>query len=159
MPSFFLMIRRPPRSTLFPYTTLFRSVVDIVGPAVRIVVETDHFLHDQNEILGIQNTVLLCIQPVDAQTLVQTVAADRAEVIALEVEKHGVDHLLGILFGRQIARPETLVHFAIGFSLIVRRVFEKRGLEKFILAIISIGKSRLDALLIEAERLEQSGNR
>src|SRR2546429_8553490 len=26
---FFLMIRRPPRSTLFPYTTLFRSV----GPA------------------------------------------------------------------------------------------------------------------------------
>jgi len=22
---FFLMIRRPPRSTLFPYTTLFRS--------------------------------------------------------------------------------------------------------------------------------------
>src|SRR3712207_7828574 len=25
---FFLMIRRPPRSTLFPYTTLFRSKVD-----------------------------------------------------------------------------------------------------------------------------------
>src|SRR3712207_7423473 len=25
---FFLMIRRPPRSTLFPYTTLFRSVYD-----------------------------------------------------------------------------------------------------------------------------------
>src|SRR2546429_9689961 len=28
---FFLMIRRPPRSTLFPYTTLFRSLV--VGAA------------------------------------------------------------------------------------------------------------------------------
>src|ERR1039457_1622426 len=26
---FFLMIRRPPRSTLFPYTTLFRSFYDI----------------------------------------------------------------------------------------------------------------------------------
>src|SRR2546422_5080054 len=26
---FFLMIRRPPRSTLFPYTTLFRSRVDV----------------------------------------------------------------------------------------------------------------------------------
>src|SRR5207253_11281684 len=25
---FFLMIRRPPRSTLFPYTTLFRSLRD-----------------------------------------------------------------------------------------------------------------------------------
>src|SRR3712207_8538022 len=26
---FFLMIRRPPRSTLFPYTTLFRSPADL----------------------------------------------------------------------------------------------------------------------------------
>src|SRR5256885_9265368 len=29
---FFLMIRRPPRSTLFPYTTLFRSLVFGVNP-------------------------------------------------------------------------------------------------------------------------------
>src|SRR5260370_10452856 len=29
---FFLMIRRPPRSTLFPYTTLFRSQPDIQQP-------------------------------------------------------------------------------------------------------------------------------
>src|SRR5258705_5587721 len=28
---FFLMIRRPPRSTLFPYTTLFRSIGAIIG--------------------------------------------------------------------------------------------------------------------------------
>src|SRR2546429_4061323 len=47
---FFLMIRRPPRSTLFPYTTLFRSpelrvfrpyslVVDLAGlpPAVQVL--------------------------------------------------------------------------------------------------------------------------
>src|SRR2546430_3605560 len=30
------MIRRPPRSTLFPYTTLFRSVVAAVGAAVAV---------------------------------------------------------------------------------------------------------------------------
>src|SRR3989442_5798350 len=46
---FFLMIRRPPRSTLFPYTTLFRSVaavvsveiapdrVDVIGVILRVV--------------------------------------------------------------------------------------------------------------------------
>src|SRR5436309_5316216 len=28
---FFLMIRRPPRSTLFPYTTLFRSLPVLAG--------------------------------------------------------------------------------------------------------------------------------
>src|SRR3712207_7942981 len=31
MSLFFLMIRRPPRSTLFPYTTLFRSQPHLVG--------------------------------------------------------------------------------------------------------------------------------
>src|ERR1022692_435777 len=30
---FFLMIRRPPRSTLFPYTTLFRSAFAATGAA------------------------------------------------------------------------------------------------------------------------------
>ena len=32
---FFLMIRRPPRSTLFPYTTLFRSPQELVRPALQ----------------------------------------------------------------------------------------------------------------------------
>src|SRR2546427_8486995 len=32
---FFLMIRRPPRSTLFPYTTLFRSVDVLDCPHAR----------------------------------------------------------------------------------------------------------------------------
>src|SRR3712207_8800557 len=32
---FFLMIRRPPRSTLFPYTTLFRSQRLVVGARLR----------------------------------------------------------------------------------------------------------------------------
>src|SRR3712207_7129543 len=33
---FFLMIRRPPRSTLFPYTTLFRSVLTNVLGAQQV---------------------------------------------------------------------------------------------------------------------------
>src|SRR2546427_8047369 len=33
---FFLMIRRPPRSTLFPYTTLFRSRACPSGTAVAV---------------------------------------------------------------------------------------------------------------------------
>src|SRR3712207_8132202 len=32
---FFLMIRRPPRSTLFPYTTLFRSAAEDTAAWVR----------------------------------------------------------------------------------------------------------------------------
>src|SRR3712207_9211896 len=42
---FFLMIRRPPRSTLFPYTTLFRSGAGHVGgrgEQVRVGVRHGH---------------------------------------------------------------------------------------------------------------------
>src|SRR2546426_10728880 len=37
---FFLMIRRPPRSTLFPYTTLFRS--DVLGEQPERIGARDH---------------------------------------------------------------------------------------------------------------------
>src|SRR3712207_7055192 len=37
---FFLMIRRPPRSTLFPYTTLFRSLA--AGRAERLHLDVQH---------------------------------------------------------------------------------------------------------------------
>src|SRR3712207_8614330 len=66
---FFLMIRRPPRSTLFPYTTLFRSLIgetfqndDInirtltIGPQKRTAgrrrLGLDHFLHHLGGLLG-----------------------------------------------------------------------------------------------------------
>src|SRR3989337_3297718 len=41
---FFLMIRRPPRSTLFPYTTLFRSLDPDTGITVVPVPTLEAFL-------------------------------------------------------------------------------------------------------------------
>src|SRR3989454_12468865 len=40
---FFLMIRRPPRSTLFPYTTLFRSLALISAHITQIVLGDRRF--------------------------------------------------------------------------------------------------------------------
>src|SRR2546430_17723981 len=52
---FFLMIRRPPRSTLFPYTTLFRSVdagvVAIFGVGQRVVDRRHEIVDDAVELL------------------------------------------------------------------------------------------------------------
>src|SRR3712207_8042785 len=36
---FFLMIRRPPRSTLFPYTTLFRSYAPVLRAAMQALTD------------------------------------------------------------------------------------------------------------------------
>src|SRR3712207_8496011 len=63
---FFLMIRRPPRSTLFPYTTLFRSymngttlssaavLLDAEGPAelVQRAAMLDYVSENQLDVLG-----------------------------------------------------------------------------------------------------------
>src|SRR2546426_7605381 len=48
------MIRRPPRSTLFPYTTLFRSHVGAHQGAVRVIVleERDQGSRYANRLLG-----------------------------------------------------------------------------------------------------------
>src|SRR5258708_27386508 len=43
---FFLMIRRPPRSTLFPYTTLFRSDLLATGGPLRL--ESPYEFMNQN---------------------------------------------------------------------------------------------------------------
>src|SRR5688572_31392027 len=42
---FFLMIRRPPRSTLFPYTTLFRS--KLTGPGAVVTIPSSPFLENR----------------------------------------------------------------------------------------------------------------
>src|SRR2546430_4176815 len=48
---FFLMIRRPPRSTLFPYTTLFRSAIallrQMIGDERR---DVGLVVHDENAV-------------------------------------------------------------------------------------------------------------
>src|SRR2546430_15857275 len=45
---FFLMIRRPPRSTLFPYTTLFRSLLT----RERLIARAQHPLLEALQLLG-----------------------------------------------------------------------------------------------------------
>src|ERR1051326_9250474 len=46
---FFLMIRRPPRSTLFPYTTLFRSQEDPGSAALQVRSDRHHHAPGRSE--------------------------------------------------------------------------------------------------------------
>ena len=52
------MIRRPPRSTLFPYTTLFRSNIDealAIGPAISILL--DGYV-DKGKVVSLRGTLV-----------------------------------------------------------------------------------------------------
>ena len=54
---FFLMVRRPPRSTLFPYTTLFRSML----PKGLIDDRTEKLARDIKDDLHHEPLVCLCV--------------------------------------------------------------------------------------------------
>src|SRR5256885_8862589 len=68
---FFLMIRRPPRSTLFPYTTLFRSAVESARASLDLAAAT------------YRQTVLTALQEVE-DNLVTASALAREQQVQIE---------------------------------------------------------------------------
>src|SRR3712207_8720389 len=50
---FFLMIRRPPRSTLFPYTTLFRSLRPLRAASARALGERASAAYDEASVVEV----------------------------------------------------------------------------------------------------------
>src|SRR2546430_7523384 len=82
------MIRRPPRSTLFPYTTLFRSETKVFGSVFRIR-EYEHFIvesHHPSIVGGCLN-----LEIIDA-VLTRVVTQGIADLIHVEFEHtHPID--------------------------------------------------------------------
>src|SRR2546430_4457724 len=64
---FFLMIRRPPRSTLFPYTTLFRSV-----PTRSRAVHRDAVAEAATRVARVGDVQVACSIPGDAHRSVHS---------------------------------------------------------------------------------------
>src|SRR5256885_9530703 len=71
---FFLMIRRPPRSTLFPYTTLFRSAVESARASLDLAAAT------------YRQTVLTALQEVE-DNLVTASALAREQQVQIEADR------------------------------------------------------------------------
>src|SRR2546430_6192311 len=84
------MIRRPPRSTLFPYTTLFRSAGDTLGDVLQAVVPRDaaallHLRHARREVeLVVHHEDLLGLDLEEAGEHLHRPAARVHEALRLE---------------------------------------------------------------------------
>src|SRR3712207_9267230 len=98
---FFLMIRRPPRSTLFPYTTLFRSTVfgsvcsttGVVLPSIVILV-----------------TISLCLQKFKDSLIVKRIFLSLRPVVLGLVLGAG----FSLLHPENFGHPATYIVFKIG---------------------------------------------
>src|SRR2546422_6299438 len=51
------MIRRPPRSTLFPYTTLFRSLAKVLGGGAQVRARRGGVVEDRRELALVRGGV------------------------------------------------------------------------------------------------------
>src|SRR2546430_11255717 len=103
MSFFFLMIRRPPRSTLFPYTTLFRSLHLVLDgtPA------EDRSLADHHEEGG--------INPLAS-----------GELAAFRRRKQPVPHPLGVVRGEAERSEEHTSELQSQSNLVCRLLLEKK---------------------------------
>src|SRR3989442_4628470 len=92
------MIRRPPRSTLFPYTTLFRSL-GCPGPVVAIVAELD-----VGVLRGVEGAVLAVRQRLRSEEHTSELQSRPHLVCRLLLEKKTTttDSLAGVALGPQV---------------------------------------------------------
>src|SRR2546422_11158023 len=102
---FFLMIRRPPRSTLFPYTTLFRSAVGILVALLLFVLVTKTRVGMLVR-AGASNREMALAMGVDIKTLFTLVFGVGAGLCA------GAGAMLAPLFAGQVGMGENLLILA-----------------------------------------------
>src|SRR5437588_2289422 len=101
------MIRRPPRSTLFPYTTLFRSpvlqipVVDRPDHATLVEIDDVDLLVDD---VGIEERDLLC-PPADVVPGLVVEQSRRSEEHTSELQSHS-DLVCRLLLEKKNKRPQ-----------------------------------------------------
>src|SRR3712207_5055230 len=123
---FFLMIRRPPRSTLFPYTTLFRSAAHTAGFQSALMVPT--------EILAEQHYDSLCQLFPDLSIALLTsgmkAAEKRAALSAI------ADGSVDMIVGTHALIQDTVTYHKLGlvitdeqhrFGVNQRRLFREKG--------------------------------
>src|SRR2546425_10769478 len=85
------MMRRPPRSTLFPYTTLFRSV-DVTTAVQKGDLSKKITVEVQGEILELKNTINVMVDQLNAFTSEVTRVARE---VGTEGRLGGQAHVLG----------------------------------------------------------------
>ena len=80
----------------------------------------------------------------DAETLVQLVAADAAQVVAAVAEEERVDEAAGVLQRGRIARTKLLVHLDEAGLLVLSVVSLQRGLDVLMIRIgVDLGEESL----------------
>src|ERR1022692_4946535 len=123
---FFLMIRRPPRSTLFPYTTLFRSL-SVRNTHARAA-DGDEQHQDSgrseehtSELQSPCNLVCRLLLEKKKEDQEKVEREEDADHAGLQDQEHGVAFLYAILEGVPVIDNGDEAHQRVFFFLMIRR--------------------------------------
>src|SRR3712207_3810665 len=107
---FFLMIRRPPRSTLFPYTTLFRSELESARTRARTLLELRRTGQPWLELVTAESRPLVVEQISAVMAALATAggAWRREQAHALQAEDVSINRI-AVLFGVTRQRISALL--------------------------------------------------
>src|SRR5436189_5053067 len=95
---FFLMIRRPPRSTLFPYTTLFRSTSIILIKLIRVSLGT------------VRHPRRFKIVVIDIQITLKQMLRDFIGIRVNRAKKSGMVNITSSVNSRERSGINTILH-------------------------------------------------
>src|SRR5258708_23811425 len=99
------MIRRPPRSTLFPYTTLFRSAVTVIGIQFGYLLGGTLIIEQIFSLPGLGTYIIQAINDKDIPE--QVAELDRSEEHTSELQSP--DHLVcRLLLEKKNKKPYTV---------------------------------------------------
>src|SRR5574340_1592065 len=145
------MIRRPPRSTLFPYTTLFRSVGDTIGQR-DVIAQLVRMQYARNETDFGRGTFRVRGDTIDVFPAEHSELAIRLELFDDEVEALSLlDPLTGRIrqkIPRFVIYPSS--HYVTPRERILAAIETiKVELRERLAELVAAGK------LVEAQRLEQ----
>src|SRR3990172_8454640 len=115
-PFFFLMMRRPPRSTLFPYTTLFRSL--LIGIVIGFFLPRFWLARRRNGRLGAFNKQL----PDTITLIANALRAGSSFLQAIELVVRETRPPISIEFARAIREVNLGLPFEQALESMVRRV-------------------------------------
>ena len=136
----------------FPYRAhpAAAKVIDVVGHPLAAA-KPDKILHRRDKILLRKNPLILA--DLEAELLVDFVASDAAEVVALRVEEQALEHAAGILDGRRITWAQLAVDILQGLVLVMGGIL-LQGLDN---RIVILRVNDLDGLVPEPDQLADRG--
>ena len=100
------------------------EVIDVVDDAVALL-QADEILRGGDDV-GARRECAARVG-LEAELLVDLVAADAAEIVALRIEEQALEQGLGVRGGRRLAGTEALVDFLEGFLFVAGRILLERA--------------------------------